>query len=132
MQSNSILFGDEPRKVQPHAKGAELDRHGGEVRPALDHRKRKLAASNKARRLAVERQNVRLRKNLEDVALLEILNRGSQIQIGPEQEVATIVLRLGVDYLLLAFFPSDWAGPSLGNSRPGRDGAAGGEQTRTL
>src|SRR5438105_2608210 len=86
MQSDDIVFTNERRELQPNTKRPELNCDDADALTALNHRNRKLTASQKTRLLSVQSQEVRLSENLQHRLAFKISNRSSEVDIWTKRE----------------------------------------------
>src|SRR6266852_7496084 len=82
------VFGEFGREVESHAEFLELDTDGRRAarRPALNNGEWKLAAGQESRLLAGFGEQVGLSKDLQQIPLLQRLERRSHMDIRAEQE----------------------------------------------
>src|SRR5262245_40523926 len=86
MQTDDVVGGDSCVKVQLDTEWTELNCYGTYVRATLNHRERKLAASQESGFLSIQSHEIRLCQNLEHRFLFELLDRHGKVQIRTEQE----------------------------------------------
>ncbi len=80
--------GEGRREVQAHAKLLELNGDSGKTAAAgrLQNGKGKFAAGEKTRFLSRRGQQIRLGQNLQNIILLESLDRRGQVDVRPNVE----------------------------------------------
>ena len=87
LEPYGVVVLDRAGELQFHAVGLELDGDSSEIPTrSLHNRIGKLAASQEARRLTTDGQQVGFGQNLQNLFLLEILNGRAQVNIRTEQK----------------------------------------------
>src|SRR5580704_276546 len=83
---NVAVGHDHRSEFKLHSEFLEGNRDRGKSCPWLDDRKRKLAARQETRFLAIDGYEVGFGQNLEKVLTLQGLNHSPKVNVGPEQE----------------------------------------------
>ena len=83
---NISIGHDYRRELQAHAEIFERDGHGREARARLHDRKRELTTGEKARLLAIHRDQIGLGQDLKQILGLKRLDGGSEINVGSKQK----------------------------------------------
>src|SRR5439155_1913462 len=79
-QANRIVVLNGSCKFQLHAEGLELHRDRGLPGCARNYGVRQFSTSQKARRLAVRCEQIRLGQDLQHISLLQVLNGRAQVK----------------------------------------------------